>query len=143
MKNCAENGVDNKKPRHNKFFEKYRKLDSYSKRITYLKAVTNTLLVDHMDSKGWDSKRPGCRFKGCSSQSENLQHVVTHMSSDLGSKSVQKSISKAINAEKRMKRGARICYNIVRLNASAAEFIAEEINGQKAPTFKIRKRWRW
>lgn len=30
-------------------------------------------------------------------------------------------------------------YDIVRLNASAAELIAEEISGQKAPTFKIRK----
>ena len=38
-----------------------------------------------------------------------------------------------------MKRGARISYDIVRLNASAAELIAEEISGQKAPTFKIRK----
>lgn len=26
------------------------------------------------------------------------------------------------------------------MNASAAEFIAEEINGQKIPTFKIRKK---
>ena len=139
MENCRKNGIDNTKPRKNEFYRKYIKFDTFSKRVTYLKTLTNTLLADHMDSKGWDSKQPGCRFPDCGSKSENLQHVMTHLHSEEGSKSALKSISKSINAEKRMKRGARISYDIVRLNASAAELIAEEINGQRAPTFKIRK----
>ena len=92
-----------------------------------------------MDSKGWDSKNPGCRFKDCAAERESLQHILSHINTDGASKSALKSISKSVNAEKRMKRWARISYEIVRLNASAAEAIVEELNGQKAPTFKIRK----
>lgn len=118
----------------------HMKTTAYRTRVTYLKTLTNTLLSDHMDSKGWDNKTPGCRFDGCSSTAENLQHVLSHMGVNMASKSAQKCIQKSVNAEKRMKRGARINYDIVRLNASAAEFIAEEISGQKVPKFKIRKK---
>lgn len=65
MESCKRYKVDNSKPRYNDFYRKYIKFDTFSKRITYLKTLTNTLLADHMDSKGWDSKQPGCRFTGC------------------------------------------------------------------------------
>lgn len=81
--------------------------------MIFLKSLTNTLLSDHMDSKGWDNKAPGCRFEGCGSTVENLQHVVSHMDLGVASKSAQKSIQKSVNAEKRMKRGARINYDVL------------------------------
>lgn len=139
MDQCRKNGIDNTKPRNNDLYRKYAKFDTFSKRVNYLKTLTNTLLSDHMESKGWDNKKPGCRFKNCDNKTESLQHVMTHIQAE-GSKSAAKSISKSINAEKRMKREVRMSYDIVRLNASAAELIAEEISGQKAPTFKIRKK---
>lgn len=79
MECCKTNGVDNTKPRHNAYFRKYRNFDTYSKRICYLKTLTNTLLIDHVDSKGWDSKTPGCRFKNCGNENENLEHVMTRV----------------------------------------------------------------
>ena len=130
-------GVTNASPRLNEYYKGYMSCDSFHTRRNFLKALTDNLLIPHLESKGWTSNTEGCRIHACEAESETLEHMLTHIPhEDLDAKA-KRDFSKALTKEKKRK---RFEHPRLDLGAQAALLLANVFGEISEPPLKICKK---
>lgn len=114
----------------------------YEKRRNFTKVVTDNLLLDHLDRKGFDHKDLNCRIKGCvKNVPEDFQHLIEdHIDRQMTSRDINKVLDKILKSEKSRKRknsSQRPNYN---LDAKTAQLVTEIFDNIGEPSIKIRKK---
>lgn len=124
---CHDHGFKNTKPKSNDFYKAYTSFDSFQKRRNFVKAVTDNLLLDHLDRKGFDHKNLKCRAKGCvKNVPEDFVHIIEdHVDRRMTPGAVERAFDQILKQEvsrKRKNPDSRPKYD---LDPQTARFLAE------------------
>ena len=132
---CEYEELTNTKPKLNDYHQQFLKMETYQARKNFIKAATDTLLLEHLSSKGWDSEIKGCRVLGCSGASETLEHVFhEHLDEENMNADDIWNLRKALKTERK---GGRIRLN---LTSSSVKRVADCFRNVKEPFLQARKK---
>ena len=138
LDDCKEHGINNEKPRTKESYGCFRELTSFRERSAFLRAMTNTLFLDHLESRGWVSRKPGCQFPGCSSQNDNLAHTTNdHIDVQALTKKEKNLLVKAINKESKTGENGR--YDLD-LSPTIAALLAKLFGTVKEPFLEAKRK---
>ena len=99
--------------------------------------MTNTLFLDHLESRGWVSLKRGCQFPGCDHENDNLAHTIKeHAQLHSLSKQEIGLLVKAINAESKTASNGRFDLS---LSPRIAAFLGKLFGNIKAPFLEAKR----
>ena len=134
---CKAAAFTNASPRLNEYYENYMACESFHTRRNFLKALTDNLLIPHLESKGWTANADGCRIEACEAQAETLEHMLTHIPQNNLNSKTKKDFNKALNKEKKRKNCE---HPRLGLGAEAALLLAGLFDEVNEPPLKICKK---
>ena len=137
MKQCEYDQVTNIKPKLNDYHQAYLEMETVTKRNNFIKASTDTLLLDHLSSKGWESEIKECRLNGCEGHKETLKHVYNHHLDKINLGTGEEiDFKKAVRNENK---GGRIC---LKLMSASVKRLANCFGDVASPALKAKKKQR-